>query len=252
MGAVTVAPITFANLTDLSALRYRFMKVLVTGDVVAAGAGDSAVGVLLNAPIAGEGAIIEIYGKAYVEYGDSINAGSNITSNADGKAVTAGGGDAVNALCLETGAAGDIRPVLLTSRTSSGTTGIAHSFDTIAIPVSLDAANNATLFTLTPGYAGSIESLSFVTTTPTTDTANSTCVISASIGSVAVTGGAVTLDVDVADADPDTVGKAVAGSAITGTNVFDNNDVITVNAAVTANAFADGAGVVLLKLKKAA
>jgi hypothetical protein len=107
------------------------------------------------------------------------------------------------------------------------------------IPISLagvvDGDLDATEFT--PGFAGTIKAVRFITDTVSTG-AGATTVLSLEINEVAVTGGAVTVTL----AGSDTKAEVTAGTAVTAANVFDDNDTITVHAATT-TAFTAGDGI---------
>lgn len=108
------------------------------------------------------------------------------------------------------------------------------------VPVLLSAVADGDLAStvFTPGYAGTIRSVRFITDTPST-TAAKTTALSLKIGTTAVTGGVVT----VTSAASDTKGEVVNGTAITAANVFTATDTVKVAAAST-TAFVEGDGYV--------
>jgi hypothetical protein len=250
-GEIPVQKASLIAGADLSTKRYYAVKLDANGEIVLAGAGDNSVGILQNTPVLDEVGSVMILGQSYAVAGGIIAAGANVTPNAAGKVVTAGGGDAILGVAMNASAAdGEIITILLVTRTSSGVTGIGESYSQVCIPVTLSLCDNGQILSdFVPGYAGTIEKIEFVTGTPTTDAANCNCVINATIETVATTGGVLTLDVDVAGTDPDTLGKIIAATAITGANTFDANDKIDLVVANTGDPFTVGTGTVIMTLK---
>lgn len=235
---------------DLQLKRYYAVKVNTDGDIVLAGAGENAIGILQNTPNHDQSGAVMTLGVAFFVSGGVIAAGANLTPDASGKLVTAGGGDAVIGVALKAAANNDIGTVLLVTRTATGTTGIAASYSQIQIPVTLSALDNMQILSdWTPGFAGTIEKIEFICTTATTDAAVINCVLNATIGGVATTGGVLTISVAAAGTDPDTIGKVIAGTAITGANSFIAGSLIDIAVGNTANPFTDGAGIVIMTLK---
>jgi len=235
---------------DLSTKQYYAVKVDTNGQAVLAGAGENSVGVVQNVPASGQTATVMTLGISPVVYGASITAGSNVTPDANGKVVTAGGSDAVLGIALESGNADEVHPILLVTRTSTGV-GIASANSILTIPVSLAALDSSEPLTeFVPGFAGTIKKMDFVVQTPTTDSTGKSVNISLEIGTTAVTGGVVTLNTDVSANDPDTMGKVIAGTAITDNNAFSNADSISVVAGAASGAFVDGSGVLLIVLEQ--
>lgn len=94
---------TFVAGEDLSAKQYYFVKIdNGDGEVVAvSGATDRPIGVLQNAPTAGQAAEVLIVGGTKVECGGSASFGQPVFSNASGLAVTlAFGSTASAAYCV--------------------------------------------------------------------------------------------------------------------------------------------------------
>ena len=102
--------------SDLSAKQYRFVDMASDAavDAVSAAGGD-AIGVLQNAPLAGEAASVAVMGVAKVVAGGTITAGDRVQSDANGEALTAASGDIVLGRALKGGAAGDVLEILLVS-----------------------------------------------------------------------------------------------------------------------------------------
>jgi hypothetical protein len=246
---IPLETLTFIAAADLSAKRYYGVKLDANGQVVLAGDGESAVGVLQNTPISGEAARVMTLGVTFGVAAGNIAAGANVAMDANGKFVSAGGADAIIGTALKSAVADDIFSVLLSIKASTGTTGIAEGFTYIQIPVTLSEMDNVEILTeFVPGFVGTIEGIQFLTTTPTTDAADSTFTVTPDIGGTPTTGGVLTLDVGVAGTDPDTRGKVIDGAAVTGLNSFTAVQDISLTINNTANAFADGAGIIILKL----
>lgn len=233
-------PIELVSITagaDLSNSQYKAVKIDANGNVVLAGAGENAIGILQNAPEQGKVASVMVLGESKAVYGDTVTAGANLEVDASGRLVPATSG-AVVAVARESGNADEIHTVLLVTRTSSG---VYIKRSVLSIPVKL--ANLATGDIVTqfvPGFSGTIEKVSFVVTDPTTDS-DADATINLEIGTTDLTGGVVTL----ADDNANTLGAVIDGTAITGNNAFGNTDAISVEANVT-SAFSDGEGVLLI------
>jgi len=126
-------------------------------------------------------------------------------------------------------------------------TAAAADRSILSIPVKLAAVKAAgdVVTTFTPGFAGTIEKMDFVVTDPAT-TADKLATLNLEIGTTDVTGGVVSLTSASGGATL-TLGKVIAGTAITGNNAFDDSDTISVEAA-SVTAFAEGEGVLLIVL----
>lgn len=116
------------------------------------------------------------------------------------------------------------------------------------IPVKLAAITGAgdVLTNFRPGIAGTIEYVQFAVTSPVT-TAAKAASLNLEIGATNVTGGVVALT--SANATP--LGAVIAGTAITGANTLTKDDAISVEAA-SVTAFAEGEGVLSIRIRKAA
>jgi hypothetical protein len=101
--------ITLKAGADLSAKQYFFVKIDANGDVVLAGNGENAIGVLQNAPASGEAANIAVAGVSKVIIGDttSLDSGVVISSDADGKATLGVSTDFALAILIEDTTAND-------------------------------------------------------------------------------------------------------------------------------------------------
>ena len=73
----------------LSAAQYRFVALNANGEVLLAGAGDKAIGVLQNDPLQGQAATVQVLGISKVVAGGAINIGDYVASDASGKAKAA-------------------------------------------------------------------------------------------------------------------------------------------------------------------
>jgi len=79
--------ITLPAAADLSAKQYYFVKVNTSGQAaLCSGATDRPIGVLQNTPTAGQAAEVLVVGGTKVVASASIDEGSLIGTNADGKA----------------------------------------------------------------------------------------------------------------------------------------------------------------------
>lgn len=85
---------TYIAGADLSTKQYTFV-VASDANVVTAGAGEAAIGVLWNDPEATRAASVVQGGDPHVYAGEAIAAGVDIASDAAGKAVAAGTGDVI-------------------------------------------------------------------------------------------------------------------------------------------------------------
>lgn len=111
---------TFTAGEDLSAKQYYFVKIdNGDGDVVAVSAAtDRPIGVLQNAPTAGQAAEVTIVGGTKVKCGGSASAGQALFASASATAVTLAFGTTASAAYsvgtfIEAAAAGDIGSVVI-------------------------------------------------------------------------------------------------------------------------------------------
>lgn len=246
-GEIPVFQDTYLTGADLSAKRYYAVKLNTAGDIVLAGAGESAIGILQTPEAQGRPATVMELGLSFAVLGANVdNAGVNLTPDANGKLVTAGPTDAVVASTVQaSGKADEIVPVNLVIRSSGGTTGIAKSYTYLQFPVTLSAADNADIVTdFVPGFVGKIVGVHYVAQVAAT-TADKTADISLEIGTTAVTGGVVSLTTEAAG----TVGKVTDGSAITAENVLAADSKISIVAANTAAPFIEGSGTIVVKIE---
>jgi hypothetical protein len=85
---------------DLSTTGQYLFVVATGGEIVVAGAGASAVGVLNNAPADGQPAEVIVNGVAKVESGAAVTAGAKVMSNGSGQAIAATGTNFVTGIAL--------------------------------------------------------------------------------------------------------------------------------------------------------
>ena len=103
---------------DLSTKRYHFVKYDANGKIVAAAAGEAAIGVLEEPNKADQPAQVVAQGFMFVVLGGTVAAGAPVMSDAAGKAVAATGATApainhVLGVMHVGGVAGDIGTILL-------------------------------------------------------------------------------------------------------------------------------------------
>lgn len=100
---------------DLSALQYTFVGLNADGEVVApSAAGVLAVGILQNAPLAGEAANVAHGGESKCVFGATVANGASVATNATGRAVVATGiGTYINGIVSLGAADGEIGSVVL-------------------------------------------------------------------------------------------------------------------------------------------
>lgn len=122
-------------------------------------------------------------------------------------------------------------------------TGTVADRSILTIPVKLaKLANGDIVTTFTPGFAGTIEKISFVVTDPAT-TADKAATLNMEIGTTNLTGGVLSLTTVACG----TLGKVTDATAITANNAFDKTDTISVEAA-DVTAFSEGEGALLIVL----
>lgn len=88
--------------------RRRFVKINASEQGVQAGAGDAVVGAS-SQPTTAAGEVLEIYdGIVMVEAGAAVTAGTDVQSDADGKAITKDTGAKAGYAITSAGAAGEL------------------------------------------------------------------------------------------------------------------------------------------------
>lgn len=101
---------------SLATAQYHAVNLDAANDFscVLAGAGDEAVGIMQDAPAAGQRGNVMTNGMSKAVIGNTIVRGDKLTPDANGHLVKISApGDAFVALALESGVANDIRSVLL-------------------------------------------------------------------------------------------------------------------------------------------
>ena len=116
--ATTLQPNLLTGLkagADLSSSQYKAVKLDASGDVVIAGAGEQAIGLLQNAPISGDYAQVAwVGGGGLVEAGAAINEGDFLKVDANGDVIaTTTATDFVIGRAKQAAADGDITEVLV-------------------------------------------------------------------------------------------------------------------------------------------
>jgi hypothetical protein len=114
-----------SNGTDLSLVagvtlatdQYKFVKIAASGKAVLANATDlNQIGVVQNNPGADQTATVRVDGVSKVKAAGTIAAGAEVTSDANGAAVTATAGKRILGIAVLGGVAGDVISVLLNPR----------------------------------------------------------------------------------------------------------------------------------------
>lgn len=242
-----VQNITLIAGADLSLKQYYAVKINSSGLAVLAGAGENSIGILQTPEASGYAVGVMCLGISFAIYGAGVAAGANLTPDGSGKVVTAAGADCVLGIALQAGVANEIRPILLVTRTATGTTGIASGYSQLCIPIKLAKLADGDIVTgFVPGFAGSIESIQFIITDPATTPAKAST-LNAEIAGTNVTGGVLALT----SANCTPLGNRVAATAITAANTFTNVQAIDIEASATTT-FIEGEGVLILTLKKSA
>jgi len=99
---------------DLSAAQYKFVKINSSGELaVCSVAGEEADGVLQDKPAAqGRAGAMAIGGQTKILLGGTIAKGAKVTTDAQGRAVTAATGNVELGTCVEGGAVGIIGSII--------------------------------------------------------------------------------------------------------------------------------------------
>lgn len=210
---------------------------------IAATAGREVVGILQNNPASGKPCEIAYFGASKALLGGTVAANDPVTVDANGKIVAATkNSEYVLGRALLGGAADEVGTILITHPGFGSTVAGGR---TITIPIALASITGAgdVVTTITPGYAGTITSVEWVTGRPVT-TAAKAAALNLEIGTTNLTGGVVSLT----SANSTPLGAVVAGTAITAANAFTATDTISVEAA-SVTAFAEGDGFLLIHVR---
>lgn len=121
-----------------------------------------------------------------------------------------------------------------------------NDIEIVSLPINLASITTAgdVVTEFQPGFAGTIESVSFLVNAPVT-TASKAATLNLEIGTTNLTGGVVSLT--SAAATP--MGKVITGTDVTGGNTFTAADVVSVEAS-SVTAFSEGSGTLLVRLRK--
>lgn len=107
--------ISLVAAADLSAKQFLAIKVDSNGQAAVAAAGDPAIGVLQNNPLAGSPATVQLDGITKAKAGAAIAAGAPLMVNASGQFITATSTNYIVGFAREAAASGDIFAVILKS-----------------------------------------------------------------------------------------------------------------------------------------
>lgn len=229
---------------DLTTKKFRFVKVNADAKAVLAGADENAVGVLQDEAVLGEATNIMVSGITKVVAGGAVTAGSNISSDANGEAVTAGAG-AILGIALESAGAGEMCTLLLVAKNSIAAAGKTVVQSILSIPVDLAkvAASGDLVTNYIPGIVGKIKKISFLCTEAGVGV-NAAITFNMEVNAVNVTGGVVSLAVANT-----LLGAVLNGTDITADNTFVATDSISIKA-VVATAFTSGKGCLVIVLEQ--
>jgi len=235
---VPVLDITLLAAADFSAKQFYLVKVDASGNAALCGAGEAGIGVIQNTPAISAATSVRTLGISKVIYGNTVTAGQQLMSDANGKAVPHTGTNEVVGVALESGAADEIHAVLVSVASAKGN---SVSYGTFCIPIDNTKIADGDLVTsLVPGFAGTIEKLMYIVTDPVT-TALKESTLNLEIGSTNVTGGVLSL----ASATMTPLGAVINATAITANNTFNATDAISIEASST-TAFIEGSGVLVI------
>ena len=98
---------------------FRFVK-LSSGKLVKTGAGETAIGVIQDEPVANEAGNVMVSGVSKVLCGGSITQGAKVKSDANGKAVAIATGERSNGWALEAGSDGEYIDIYVQPEGGSG------------------------------------------------------------------------------------------------------------------------------------
>jgi hypothetical protein len=104
----------FTSNSDFSAKQFHFAKLASGTNVAQSGAGEKAIGVVMNKPAVGQEAEVALLGGgALVKLAANVTAGQSIKSDANGAGVVGVATDWCPAIAMESGVIGDVISVLL-------------------------------------------------------------------------------------------------------------------------------------------
>ena len=108
--------VTLEAAADLSTKQYFGVVIDSSGQAALAGAGatNKIIGILQDKPDAvGRAGSVGIYGKSKAVLGGTVASGAKVTTDANGKFVTAAAGDFVCGICAKGGAANEVGEIFL-------------------------------------------------------------------------------------------------------------------------------------------
>jgi len=225
---------------DYSAKQFYILKADSTArQAVLCGAGEAAIGVLVNEPASGKPCVLVHNGVCLVYAGNTVTAGNALMSDANGKAVPHTGTNKVIGIALEGASANQAFLALITC---SNVAGASVNYGAWSFYLNMALIANGDIITaFTPGFAGTITKVFWVQETPVTTAAKASA-LNLEIGTTNVTGGVVSLT----SAACTPLGAVIAGTAITANNTFGASDTISVEASSTTT-FIEGAGTLVIE-----
>lgn len=96
---------------DLSTKQFYVVKLNSSGQIVLAGDGEMAYGILQDKPVSGAVGSVAVSGQSLAVLGATVAAGAKVAANASGQVVTATTGENVLGICTEGGAVNEVRSV---------------------------------------------------------------------------------------------------------------------------------------------
>lgn len=212
---------------NLSAKKNYMVKMHTTnGQVVLAGAGEAAIGVLAQGAASGAIAPVVHYGVFPALYGDTITAGDELMVKSDGTVIPHTSTNIKCGVAIESGVSGNIRSILVLP---SHMAGASSHYATFVYRTTLASIADGDLITeWTPGFDGTLVSMHAIVKVAAT-TAAKASTLNLEIGTTNVTGGALALT----SANMTPKGKVVDAAAITAANVFTSTDAISLEASST-------------------
>lgn len=224
----------FAANADLSANQFYAVKLGSNGKLALCGAGEAAMGILQDKPVADGFGTVMTVGVTKAKAGGTIAAGAMVMSNAAGKMVTATGTNAVVGLAMSAAADGDIFSVLMVARNASGVLSPVYETVHLGHHNLAEIADGNIVTGRKARYAGLVVGFFAQVSSPAT-TAAKASTLNLEIGGTNVTGGALALT----SANMTPKGAIVEATAITANNAVVADDLVDVEAAST-TAFVEG------------
>ncbi len=96
---------------DLSTKQFYVVKLNSSGQIVLAGDGEAAYGILQDKPASAAVGAVAVAGQSLAVLGGTVAAGAKVASNASGQVVTATTGEYVIGTCTEGGAVNEVRSI---------------------------------------------------------------------------------------------------------------------------------------------